>query len=98
MNELEELARAQGMSDRMINRIIRNSNKNMGIMKLRRQDHRYANRGWDKKKNMRAQAGMSVAEYLLLQHRYFPDGADDHERAKLQEELMRRFPHMKSWD
>ena len=98
MNELEELARAQGMGDSQIKRVIRNSNRNAHIMNLRRQDHRDANRGWDGKKNMRAEAGMSVAEYLLLQNRYFPDGAEEHERVKLLEELKRRFPHLRSWD
>ena len=98
MNELEELARAQGMNDWMVKRIIRNSQKNAHIMHLRRKDHGWANRGWTQNKNMRAQAGMSVAEFLLYQHRYFPDGADDHEKAKLQEEFMRRHPDKKSWE
>lgn len=81
-------------------RIIANANDNLRRIKVRRDEHRYANRGWMKgsKAALRSQTGMSVAEYLLLKDRYMPEEASREERIKLQEELQRRHAHLSTHD
>lgn len=102
IQELTELAKAKGImpgSD-TFNRIIANANDNLNRIKIRRGQHRFAKRGWAQGSHasLRSQSGMSVAEYLLLKDRYMPEEASREERIKLQEEMIRRHDHLRTYD
>ena len=102
IQELTELAKAKGImpGSATFQRIIANANDNLSRIKVRRSEHRDANRGWvhGSKGALRSQTGMSVAEYLLLKDRYMPEEADVHERIKLSEELRRKHAHLSTHD
>ena len=102
IRELTELAKGQGImpGTALYARIIQNANDNLRRIKVRRDDHRWANRGWviGGKSALRSQTGMSVAEYLLLKDRYMPEDACKEERIKLQEELQKKYAHLSTHD
>ena len=96
MQSVIELAKAQGMSEEMIKRIVANANKSMVIAKKRRNEHKWAQNGWSRGKHLLSQSVMTTGLYLLFKDRYFPDGADDHEKAKLAEQFARDYPQFAS--
>jgi hypothetical protein len=84
---IEDLAKGRMFSDSMIKKIVSGA-------KVRRQQHRFANRGWTANKRMRSEVRIPTALYLqpAFQQKYFPDGMDEHERIKALEQLKRDFP------
>jgi len=92
-----EMAKAQGLSENMIKKIVMNADKSSVLAHKRRNQHKWAQNGWSKGKKMMSQSIMTPAVYLLFKDRYFPDGADDYEKAKLAEQFRKDYPQFASY-
>ena len=97
---MTEMAKAQGLPDWFVKKVVVGAKKTESVGKYRRIQHRWAKRGWVTNKHgafiEKSAAIMSVAEYLFLKDRYFPENADNHERTKLLEEYKRDYPRGRS--
>lgn len=84
---VEELAKGKPFSQSFIKRSIIGAN-------IRRQQHRFARRGWTRDKRLRSEVRVPTAFYLQpeFMKRYFPEDVDEHEKAKALELLKRDFP------
>lgn len=83
---LEDLSKGRGMPQGLIKKCVKNAN-------IRRQQH-MDSRGWTKNKHMRSEVRLPTWLYLQpeFQNRYFPEQADEHEKAKALEKLKKDFP------
>jgi hypothetical protein len=85
---LDDLAKGKMFSPSFLKKCITNAVR-------RRQQHRHAgNRGWTWDKKMRSEVRIPTELYLQpeFQKKYFPEGADEHEKAKALEALKRDYP------
>jgi len=96
MDDIVSMAKAKGFSEKMIQKIVNNANKSAVIAKQRRAQHKWAQNGWSRGRHLLSQSIMTPGLYLLFKDRYFPDGADDHEKARLAEEFARDYPEFAS--
>ena len=91
---LDDLAKGRMFSQSAIKKCVSNAQN-------RRLIHKTSGwNGWTKNKSMRSEVRMPVALYLQpeIQKRYFPEGADEHEKNKALERLKKDFPAFKTHD
>lgn len=90
---VEELAQGKGMTQNMIKKCVQNAN-------VRKSQHRDSWNGWTKNKRMRSEVRIPTWLYLqpAIQEKYFPENADEHEKAKGLEMFKRDFPRFVTHD